>query len=52
MLSRAEIARHRTSESCWVIIRDQVYDVTTFLPDHPGGIQSIILWGGKVRKSA
>lgn len=48
MLSRVEVARHCTRKSCWVIIRDQVYDVTKFLPDHPGGVQAILLSAGKV----
>ncbi len=48
MLSRAEVARHCTRKSCWVIIRDQVYDLTKFLPNHPGGVQAILLSAGKV----
>lgn len=32
-----EIALHHTAESCWVVIEGVVYDLTTFLPDHPGG---------------
>ncbi|KAK9483679.1 cytochrome b5-like heme/steroid binding domain-containing protein, partial [Lipomyces starkeyi] len=33
--------------SCWVIIRNTVYDVTDFLPDHPGGGRSILRSAGK-----
>ncbi|EER08178.1 cytochrome b5 isoform 1, putative, partial [Perkinsus marinus ATCC 50983] len=33
----AEVATHNSESDCWVIIGDEVYDVTEFLPDHPGG---------------
>lgn len=35
--TRAEIAKHNTRESCWVIIDDRVYDMTSYLDRHPGG---------------
>ena len=31
-----EVAKHNNKESCHVIVHGQVYDVTEFLPDHPG----------------
>ena len=34
-------------ESCWVIIKGEVYDVTNFLDDHPGGAAIILKYGGK-----
>ena len=36
-LSAAEVARHDSAEDCWLILEGVVYDVTTFLPAHPGG---------------
>jgi len=30
-----------------VILAGKVYDVTTFLPDHPGGKKAILLYAGK-----
>ncbi|KAG0142076.1 hypothetical protein CROQUDRAFT_663022 [Cronartium quercuum f. sp. fusiforme G11] len=42
MLSAAEVKRHSNSKSCWVVIHGHAFDVTEFLPDHPGG-QAIIL---------
>lgn len=36
-LSGDEIAKHNSRESCWVIIHGRAYDVTEFLPEHPGG---------------
>lgn len=32
-----EVARHATPADCWVAIDGGVYDVTAFLPGHPGG---------------
>lgn len=32
-----EVARHCTPDDCWVIWRGDVYDVTAFVPRHPGG---------------
>merc|ERR1712107_594513 len=36
-----------TDADCWVIVGDDVYDVTKFLPDHPGGKKAIMLYAGK-----
>jgi len=46
-LTKEEVAKHTTKESCWVILHDKVLDVTTFLKDHPGGELAIITFGGK-----
>jgi len=42
-----EVARHTKKNDCWVVLNNQVYDVTEFLPDHPGGKNAILLYGGK-----
>lgn len=33
----AEVATHSTASSCWLILDAKVYDVTKFIPSHPGG---------------
>lgn len=42
-----DVAKHNSASDCWVIIDGQVYDVTNFLPEHPGGIQIILKYGGR-----
>ncbi|KJX99342.1 mitochondrial cytochrome b2 like protein [Zymoseptoria brevis] len=46
-LSGEEIAKHNSRESCWVIIHGKAYDVTEFLPEHPGGPKIILKYAGK-----
>merc|ERR1712137_326182 len=41
------VAGHNTESDCYVIIDDHVYNVTDFLPDHPGGKRAIMLYAGK-----
>ncbi|MFA6177308.1 MAG: cytochrome b5 domain-containing protein [Candidatus Paceibacterota bacterium] len=43
----ADVASHSTSASCWVIINNTVYDLTNFIPLHPGGPAIIISVCGK-----
>ncbi|KAK0245838.1 FMN-dependent dehydrogenase-domain-containing protein [Armillaria nabsnona] len=42
-----QVAEHSTASSCWVIIKNSVYDVTDFLSEHPGGAQIILKYAGK-----
>ena len=39
--TREEVAKHNDSNSCWIIRRGKVYDITKFLHNHPGGPQII-----------
>ncbi|KAH9944503.1 uncharacterized protein BXZ73DRAFT_87388 [Epithele typhae] len=47
-----QVASHNSPSSCWVIISNNVYDVTEFLPSHPGGTKIILKYGGKDATSA
>ena len=42
-----EVAKHTSESDCWVIVGDQVLDVTDFLNDHPGGKKAIMTFAGK-----
>ena len=42
-----EVKVHNKEGDCWVVIRDNVYDVSTFMVDHPGGKESILLYAGQ-----
>lgn len=42
-----EIAYHKTSESCFVLMGSKVYDITDFLDSHPGGGDLILKYAGK-----
>ncbi|KAL3535691.1 hypothetical protein ACH5RR_004152 [Cinchona calisaya] len=35
--SRAEVLLHNRRTDCWIIIKDKVYDVTSYVEEHPGG---------------
>lgn len=45
--SAEEVAKHNTFKSLWVIFNDNVYDVTDFSQDHPGGDDVMLEYGGK-----
>jgi len=42
-----EVSKHNTENDVWVVVEDQVLDVTKFLPEHPGGAKAILLYAGK-----
>lgn len=35
--SLEEVAAHASSASCWIVFENDVYDVTHFVNEHPGG---------------
>eukprot|EP01132_Coremiostelium_polycephalum_P009673 gene9673-11858_t len=42
-----EVSKHNSREDCWTIINGNVYDVTKFLDDHPGGADDLINVAGR-----
>lgn len=40
-LTLAAVATHNSLSSCWIIISGNVYDVTSYLSIHPGGVAMI-----------
>ncbi|KAF2177609.1 mitochondrial cytochrome-like protein b2 [Zopfia rhizophila CBS 207.26] len=46
MLDGAEVAKHNSKSSCWIVLDSQVYDITSFLAEHPGGAAILLKHGG------
>jgi cytochrome b involved in lipid metabolism len=42
-----EISKHNSKESCWTVIRGDVYDLTNWIDKHPGGADKILKLCGK-----
>lgn len=38
-ITLVEVANHSAQSDCWIAIEGGVYDVTDFIPTHPGGDQ-------------
>lgn len=41
MYTSADVALHASDASCWSIINSSVYDLTAYIPKHPGGASRI-----------
>lgn len=45
--SLSDIAMHPDINSCWSAVNGKVYDLTSFIPKHPGGPKRILAICGK-----
>lgn len=45
--SMAEVEQHASAESCWIVHENRVYDVSAFIPRHPGGQQLLVQRAGR-----
>jgi cytochrome b involved in lipid metabolism len=43
----ADVAKHTTQSSCWTTIDGNVYDLTAWISQHPGGAAAILSLCGK-----
>ncbi|KAK7203484.1 FAD binding domain-containing protein [Myxozyma melibiosi] len=43
----ADVAKHNKKDDCWVIVKGLVMNLTSFLPDHPGGVNAIVNFAGR-----
>lgn len=46
-LPQADVASHKTAKSCYVTLGPKVYDITSFVEDHPGGGDLVLEHGGQ-----
>lgn len=46
LFTRAEVAKHAQSSEVWIIVHDKVYNVTSFLNEHPGGEEVLLEQNG------
>ncbi|KAI0104698.1 FMN-dependent dehydrogenase-domain-containing protein [Nemania sp. FL0031] len=45
-LNAQEIASHRSTSSCWIVVDGKAYDVTSYLNEHPGGAAILLKQAG------
>lgn len=43
----SEVSKHASRSDCWLIINNNVYDVSSFISQHPGGAREILAYCGK-----
>ncbi|KLU82462.1 hypothetical protein MAPG_01534 [Magnaporthiopsis poae ATCC 64411] len=42
-----DVAAHKDGNDCWMVIHGQVYDVTKYIQDHPGGADVLVEAAGQ-----
>ncbi|KAF7721420.1 fatty acid alpha-hydroxylase [Apophysomyces ossiformis] len=42
----SQVQEHNSSDSCWMVYKGKVYDVTEFVRDHPGGEEIMLQFAG------
>ncbi|CAH4035246.1 cytochrome b5-like [Pieris brassicae] len=47
LFTREELKKRNTREDCILIIHNEVYDVTEFLEEHPGGLEVLLELAGQ-----
>jgi hypothetical protein len=43
--TKENVATHATKDDCWTIISGKVYDITEYVPRHPGGDEILMACG-------
>ncbi|KAF2199695.1 mitochondrial cytochrome b2-like protein [Delitschia confertaspora ATCC 74209] len=46
LVSASTVRQHCTAEDCWVVVDGKVWDISSFLPEHPGGAEVILTHAG------
>lgn len=50
-ITRQELEKHNAKDDAWILFRGEVYDVTSYVKEHPGGL-AIIRYAGKDASTA
>lgn len=45
-ISQADLQKHVDEADCWLAIHGKVYDVSSYLVDHPGGLDVMMEYAG------
>ncbi|XP_075559340.1 cytochrome b5-like [Dermacentor variabilis] len=45
-IARQELEKHSVKDDAWILFRGEVYDVTKYVNEHPGGL-AILRYAGK-----
>ncbi len=46
LISQSTLGQHASRDDCWVAYNGKVYDITSYLPRHPGGTNRILTYCG------
>lgn len=47
LYTRAQVEEYNKDDNLWIVIDNNVYDVTQFLSEHPGGEEALLEFAGK-----
>jgi len=45
--TREEVKKHHDNQGAWIVIHNNIYDVTAFLNEHPGGEEVLLEQAGR-----
>jgi cytochrome b involved in lipid metabolism len=48
----ATVAEHNAPDNCWLVINNNIYNLTDYISDHPGGEKNITDYCGKEATAA
>ncbi|KAL1200273.1 Cytochrome B5 isoform C [Cardamine amara subsp. amara] len=47
LISFHDVAKHKCKNDCWILIHGKVYDISSFMDEHPGGDNVLLAVTGK-----
>jgi len=49
LMTMVNVSKHNTKNDCYLVVNDNIYDVSSYISKHPGGSRSVTsLCGGEV----